>query len=281
MNNDFKLKSCSFSDMDRLFPSDLILVGYRGSIAHEMYLDPARPEGVDDKDVMGIYIAPEACYFGLDPVNPWERQVREWDCVCYELRRFVSLLEKSNPNVLSLLWLKENHYIYSNEWGKALIQHRDLFVSRKIFHSFTGYAYGQLKKMEHHIAQGYMGEKRKALVEKFGYDTKNAAHCIRLLRMGIEFLHEGVLHVEREDAPQLMEIKLGLWTLEQVKAEAAILFKRADAAYDACRLPVEPDRKKINELLVELLSFWFERSIIKYARNAATIGIGKTEARNE
>lgn len=261
MNANFELKSCSFSDMHQLFPNDLILVGYRGSIAHEMYIDPANPGGVDDKDIMGVYIAPLEVYFGLDADKVWEKMLREWDCVCYELRRFVSLLEKSNPNVLSLLWLKENHYLYANDWGHMLIDNRDLFVSRKIFHSFTGYAYGQMKKMEHYTFNGYMGAKRKALVEKFGYDTKNAAHCIRLLRMGIEFLQEGVLHVEREDAPQLMEIKKGLWTLEQVKEEAARLFKRADAAYDACKLPPEPDRNKINALLMDMLGGWFTGAV--------------------
>jgi len=34
---------------------------------------------------------------------------------------------------------------------------------------------------------GYMGKKRRELVMRVGYDAKNAAHLIRLLRMGIEF----------------------------------------------------------------------------------------------
>jgi len=63
-----------------------------------------------------------------------------------------------------------------------------------------------------------MGTKRKMLVEKYGYDCKNAAHLIRLLRMGVEFLKDGRLYVMREDAKQLIEIKRGEWTLEQVKA---------------------------------------------------------------
>lgn len=70
--------------------------------------------------------------------------------------------------------------------------------------------------------------------------------------MGIEFLREGVLHVHREDAPQLVEIKMGGWKLEQVQAEAEHLFKRAEAAYDDCKLPNEPDRAKINELLIDI-----------------------------
>jgi len=42
---------------------------------------------------------------------------------------------------------------------------------------------------------GYLGDKRKQLVLKHGYDAKNAAHLIRLLRMGIEFLTKR--HVDR------------------------------------------------------------------------------------
>jgi hypothetical protein len=71
--------------------------------------------------------------------------------------------------------------------------------------------------------------------------------------MGIEFLNDGCLYVERPDAPQLMEIKLGQWTLDQVQAEAAAQFKRAEAAYDRCTLPREPDQTKINRMLVEML----------------------------
>jgi hypothetical protein len=58
---------------------------------------------------------------------------------------------------------------------------------------------------------GYMGKKRRELVMRVGYDSKNAAHLIRLLRMGIEFLTEGALHVERADGPELLEIKRGGW----------------------------------------------------------------------
>jgi hypothetical protein len=61
------------------------------------------------------------------------------------------------------------------------------------------------------------------------YDSKNAAHLIRLLRMGIEFLIEGAMYVERADGPELLEIKRGGWTLGKVKAEAERLFQLGGA----------------------------------------------------
>ena len=62
---------------------------------------------------------------------------------------------------------------------------------------------------------------------RVGYDAKNAAHLIRLLRMGIEFLTEGTMYVERVDGPELLTIKRGEWPLEKVKAEAERLFQLA------------------------------------------------------
>jgi len=86
---------------------------------------------------------------------------------------------------------------------------------------------------------GHMGEKRKKLVDKFGYDTKNAAHLIRLLRMGIEFLKDGELYVERFDAGELLSIKRGEWALEAVNKEAERLFGLIDKAYVESLLPKE------------------------------------------
>lgn len=111
--------------------------------------------------------------------------------------------------------------------------------------------------MTHHTFEGYMGAKRKALVEKVGYDSKNAAHLIRLLRMGIEFLNEGILYVKRQDASQLLEIKCGEWTLEQVKHEADFLFKQAQIAYLNSKLPNDVNHEKINKLLIEIFQSHF------------------------
>jgi hypothetical protein len=101
--------------------------------------------------------------------------------------------------------------------------------------------------------EGYMGEKRKKLVDKFGYDTKNASHLIRLLKMGIEFLTEGNLFVEREDAPQLISIKNGEWTLEQVKRESDKLFGLAQQAYINSKLKDKPDYEKAECLLMDII----------------------------
>jgi uncharacterized protein len=245
--------SLNEEEVRELVPEGLILLGYRGSIAHNMFVPKSDPNSIDDKDVMGVFVPELSNYFGLHHREHQEVFIREWDAVSYEIRKMVRLLMVANPNVLGLLWLRPQHYIAKTELGDELIANRNLFVTKKIYHSFTGYAHSQLSRMTRFEHLGYMGDKRKQLVEKFGYDCKNAAHLVRLLRMGIEFLREGELHVFREDAAQLLEIKRGEWTLDRVKAEAEALFRRAEAAYDECKLPAQVDTGKINDLVISLL----------------------------
>jgi len=95
-------------------------------------------------------------------------------------------------------------------------------------------------RAKYHAA--YMGEKRRNLVRKHGYDTKNAAHLVRLLAMCEEFLLTGHLRVYRDtDADVLKAIKRGEWELEAVKAHAEDLFVRCRAAKAESPLPDTPN----------------------------------------
>lgn len=248
---------------------DSIIVGYVGSISHGTQVPSTDPDCIDDKDVMAVVIPPLNHYFGLTEFGSRgtkEIKKGEWDIVTYEFRKFVNLLIKGNPNVLGLLWLPDNMYLKVSDSGDFLIENRKMFATKQVYHSFTGYAYGQLKRMTHFVFEGYMGTKRKELVERYGYDCKNAAHLIRLLRMGIEFLNEGELYVSRsnKDAQQLMEIKKGGWTLEQVKEEADRLFKRAEEAYDRSTLPAKPDKEAVEGLCMKIL---YNKLIYEYFEN--------------
>ena len=311
---DIKLKGLSPEQVDQLLPEGLISLCWRGSVAHGMYVPKSDPDSIDDKDVMGVYIAPLEHYLGFGRKDVYEKWEGEWDCVFYELRKFIGLLLNCNPNVLSLLWVKPNGIIYESPLGERLRNQRDLFVTKKAYHSFSGYAHAQFKKMisfnqeaqalmqqleqqlvsfgmdpdscdagsslkrpdgqpfvgattemmeivkrfrgerRRFYSGGYMGKKRRELVRRVGYDAKNAAHLIRLLRMSIEFLSEGTLYVERADATELLDIKRGEWPLERVKAEAERLFQLAQEAYVRSSLPAEPDRDRAERLCVEIIS---------------------------
>lgn len=247
--------------MNEYFPKTTVLAGYRGSIAHNMYIPNTDPNSIDDIDVMGVHMCPPEFYIGLGEkkkegkrLDVFEIKEDVYDIVFYEFRKFIHLLIKSNPNVLSLLWLRPEDYIVRKPYGEVLIENRDIFISKKIYASFTSYAFDQLRRMERFEHHGYMGAKRKALVEKYGYDCKNAAHCLRLLTMCIEYLETGVLNVYRDkDAYIFIDIKVGRWPLESVHTYAAELFARAEEAFKKCDLPDEPPLDKIEKMLIDIL----------------------------
>jgi predicted nucleotidyltransferase len=296
-------------------PEGTILLAYRGSIAHGMYVPDSDPDSIDDVDLIGFVIPEARFYVGL---SEWGSRGTQdywrghYDYVFYELRKAVSLLLRGNPNVVSVLWLRPEHYLFLSDAGRALLDHRDLFVGKHVYDAFAGYAQTQLEKMEtrdpaelreymsitaelkarglhpnhkgEHIPRspdhppeyeswssdkliqrlasyrkkgeniGYMGEKRKSLVLRHGYDAKNAAHCIRLLRMCKEFLFTGYMEVYRtRDAEELLDIKRGKWSLDEVKKHARELFEDIAAARDASPLPDAPDRDAVERLLINLI----------------------------
>ena len=260
-----KLSGLSVEQTNKIIPAGTVLLGYVGSISHGTHIPEKEKDSIDDKDLMGICVLPKKQYLGLEfnPVlngrdnrlNNEQQEVmyKEWDVVVYEIRKFFKLMLKQNPNVLGLLWLKSNLYIHTSSVGKMIIDNRDIFISKKAYHSFAGYANGQLHKMTHMAFKGYMGAKRKALVERFGYDTKNASHLIRLLTMCIEFLGDGELQVFRKDNDMLKSIKKGEWSLDKVVKESDRLFKLAQEAYVRSTLPEEPDYERAESLLLNIM----------------------------
>ncbi len=239
-----------------------IIAGYRGSIAHGMYVPPKEPTSIDDKDLMYIVVPDQEHYTGLKSYgSKGTKEIKkdEWDIVAYEARKFVSLLEQGNPNVLMMLWLKPNYYLNITDAGQMLIDNKHFFIGKHVYRSFTGYAHGQLHRMTHQAFLGHMGDKRRKLVEQFGFDTKNAAHLVRLLRMGIEFLNDGVLYVDRHDATELLEIKKGEWPLARITAEADKLFEANRQAYMNSKLPNEPDRVAISKLCSKVVQMALSR----------------------
>jgi predicted nucleotidyltransferase len=235
-----------------------IALCFRGSIAHGTFIPNSNPNSVDDKDIIGIAIPPKNYFFSLQNFEQFEKIEGIWDVLIYDFRKFVRLLVKSNPNVMQVLWTPPELFIKRTDAFEVLYRNRELFANKGIYKAFCGYSHAQLQKMEHMVYQGYMGQKRKELVDKYGYDCKNAQHLIRLLRQGIEFLNTGELTVQRPDAQELIDIKTGKWSIEKVKKVAEKLFTDLQTAYEQSTLPDSPDIEQINCLVEQILVTHFQ-----------------------
>jgi len=96
-------------------------------------------------------------------------------------------------------------------------------------------------------------EARAKLEAEFGYDTKHAMHLVRLMRMCREVLTTGEVHVKRPDAEELLEIRAGKWTYEDLMSWSKAEDKLLDEAMKTSVLPKEVDRGKLDQLCIELI----------------------------
>ncbi len=240
-----------------------ILEGYRGAHGHGTYIPSSHPDSVDDIDIFKIAIQPKEYYLTLGSYlkkqEHYEALVGEYDILVYDIRKFIYLLSKGNPNVHIFLWLRPEDYFKITEAGRYLISKRTEVLSQKVIHSFGGYASAQIRRMTHFEREGYMGEKRKALVSQYGYDCKNAAHCIRLLATAIDMLKTGKIKVYRtEDRDKLIDIKTGKWSLERVKEYADELKAEFDKLSQFSQFPPYVDPDKLETILLNTMNIAWE-----------------------
>jgi len=238
-----------------------IISGYRGSYANGTYLPTTDKHGTDDIDVFTIFAHDINYYLGLDGYHNSRvslEKTGDLDIVGYEIRKFIGLLIKGNPNVHSFLWLEPKDYLFVSNGGELLILNRTIFLSQRLFNSFAGYAYGQLKRMTHLQYQGYMGKKRKQLANEYGYDIRNAAHCLRLLYLGIHFASTGNILVKlpAEELDMILRVKRGeVKSIVEINVLAESLFQQFRKLEDKYRptWPITPNMEKINSITRKVL----------------------------
>ena len=128
-------------NFDYIRKNGLLLFEYiRGS---KLYgLD--RPES--DEDHGGVYIEPLDVLFGTGINFPETIQDETNDETWHSFSKYMRLLLSSNPNMLESLFVPENKIIYKHPAFDIILKERDLFVTKKCFGSFMGYAKTQIEK---------------------------------------------------------------------------------------------------------------------------------------
>lgn len=218
---------------------------------------------IDDEDIMGAFLPEPRSLYGVesfehwDPVVSSDPELGNLDPVFYDIRKLHRLWLKGNPNVMCLLWMENRFYHFkSQRFFAPFIENREVYNSKLAYHALKGYARSQLHDMDKGVYKGYMGVKRKELVDKFGYDTKSAAHTVRILRMGIEYLETGEYNILRPDAEEIKKIKAGGWDRQVVLNEVDYLLKEMDKAAESSKLPELPDKEHSTQILMSVLRDW-------------------------
>lgn len=95
---------------------------------------------------------------------------------------------------------------------------------------------------------------RAKLEAAHGYDTKHALHLVRLLRMGHEILTTGKVIVRRPDAEELLAIRNGCYTLDELLEKVEALKSSLDQVYESKTyvVPFGPPHQEMSDFAVEL-----------------------------
>ncbi len=107
-----------------------------GSRAYGTALDTS------DTDIKGVFVLPEADFYGLHCVEQISNETN--DSVYYELKRFVGLLTKNNPNVMEMLHSPPDCLLYRHPLFDRL--EPGIFLSKLCRDTFAGYALTQVRK---------------------------------------------------------------------------------------------------------------------------------------
>lgn len=324
-----------------------------------------------DLDLRGICIPPKEYYFGF--LNTFEQMVQNHpvDLTVFELRKFFRLAADANPNALEIVFTDPSDHLLVHPLMERVFESRELFLSQKTLHTFSGYSKSQLMRINSHYRwlksppkapptraefglpertvipadqlaaaqaaiqkqtdrwswhgledlsvstrleiqqefdrrlleitqwdwkdseqnlwqaaartiginenfirlldlerqytarlkewQQYQhwletrNEARASLEARFGYDTKHAMHLVRLLRMCRELLEEGVVRVRRPDAEELLAIRAGAWSYEQLLEYSENEDESLHAIAKNSKLPKQPNRTALDRLCVELI----------------------------
>lgn len=126
-----------------------------------------------DTDIKGVFVLSKDMFYGLEYTPQINNETN--DIVYYELKRYVELLAKNNPNILELLCTPGKSVLYKHPVMELLKP--EMFVSKLCEQTFANYAFTQIKKaygLEKKIVQPVEKERKSVLEFCFVYKGNNA-----------------------------------------------------------------------------------------------------------
>jgi predicted nucleotidyltransferase len=245
----------SFHDIETPFgrPGFLVLAGSR-------LFGMDTPES--DYDYVGAIVEPEAYRIGLknyrqdgkDYQRGFEQHMFKGDNhegSVYSVWKLASMLAEGNPTCLALMFANP----IRDDYGICTPEFREMVISRKSGHRFMKYMEAQRKSM---IGQRAKHVTRQELIRDHGFDTKFAAHLIRLGYQGVEFLTTGNITLPMPDESvvsgsrlNLLDIRAGEWSMKEVIDEAEALEARMQRALERTTLPEDADWERLSEWVTD------------------------------
>lgn len=191
-----------------------------------------------DVDRRGFYLPPADLQWSLYGV-PEQLEKQATQEVYWEIRKFLTMALKADPNVLECLYtpLVETCAPIAAE----LRDNRARLLSKLMYKTYNGYTLSQFRRLEQDLRT--TGQLK----------WKHAMHLIRLLLAGIAALSTGAIavRVPDEHRERLLAIRRGEVPWREVDVWRLDLHRQFDAAFERSPLPERPDYAWANRFLIE------------------------------
>ncbi len=177
-----------------------------------------------------------------------QTEQREYDLNCYNIVHWFNLVMDNNPNMVDSLFVPRECITHTGRVGEMVREKRHMFLHKGSWYRYKGYAYAQLNKMGKKDGDG----KRQASIEKYGYDTKQAYHLVRLLDEIEQILTTSDLDLRRA-REHLKAIRRGEVSEADIRRFAADKEHALEQMYHESDLRDRPDEEAIKQLLLDCL----------------------------
>lgn len=236
-------------------PNDrVVLIAEVGSSAYGLNL-----EETSDWDVTLVWLPN---FVDLCSGIPEFRQIRtqpdgvrsgpgDYDINVYSLPKFTHLVCKGNPSILSALYASPSSYRIDAEELIAYLQ--TVGRTKAALSAFLGYAHQQAESI---IARGGRGRiSRPELIARHGYDTKFAAHAMRLTLQGIHYARTGDIPapMPEPDRQTVLDVRRGLVSVETVQKQIGQLTADLRYARDTSTWPDHADAVDVWSTIAQYL----------------------------
>lgn len=226
-----KIKEKIENKLREVFKSDdfhIICIAITGSTAYGMNTKDS------DIDIIGIFLPPLEYILGVESIEQIQLSKDElgFEGTMFSFSKWFRLMIEQNPNVQEILWTEKNMYVYTDKlYFEQLLNVREHFLSKKLKHSYGGYAFAQIQRLKSLNEKVNQNKKRLEEFDKFGYSTKNASHVFRLLNMCLDGLITHEILVMRPENQFLLAIREGQYSYEQIREMADRKFELIEQAY--------------------------------------------------
>jgi predicted nucleotidyltransferase len=179
---------------------------------------------------------------------------KEWDLQIYSIIKYFRLCMDCNPNMIDSLFTESNMVMTRTKIAQMVRDKRKVFLSKKAWHRFRGYAHSQLAKLK--VKDPDPSSRRYDMVKQYGYDVKFAYHVVRLIDEVEQILEHQDIDLMR-DRERLKAIRRGEWKLEDLQEWFTKKEKSMISLYEGSKLPDRPREQEIRQLLLDCLEEYY------------------------